>query len=381
MVINLTYRPKIYFTSNVFSDKKIGANEKISENLRKTITNLWQQLEKISEVNLFNGRFPTKVQIKEGLKKYDPDILGCHLSHEISSEILKSSKIFAVSTSTAGYNHIQRTEQDDILITHTPGVLHETVADYTIAIIMANLRNLIDLHDYVWNNKWTSDDKWDLDQSLSSVITEKILGIIGLGEIGKELVKKLYPWGLKILYYDINQKKDFENQYPLIEFRQNIEEIFRESDIISLHIPLSRSTENLINRGLLKLMKKDALLVNTARGGVLELDTLLDMLEKKKIQINIAFDVFPIEPIDKITLNRFRKIKNEQPNIRMILIPHNASADANTRAKMNILFLKDIIKIIKSCSIEDLKDIHIIPEHIKQLTKKQWRIYNYWGRK
>ncbi len=105
------------------------------------------------------------------------------------------------------------------------------------------------------------------------------------------------------------------------------------------------------------------------------------MLENKEIQINIAFDVFPTEPIDSKTLARLKKIKRDQPNIRMILIPHNASADANTRGKMNILFLKDIIGIVESSSIEDLEEIHIIPEHKKQLKEKKWRIYNYWGKK
>ena len=377
----MTYRPKIYFTSNVFSDKEIGSNEKISETLRKKIINLWQQLDKISEVNIFNGRFPSEAQIKKEVENFNPDILGCHLSHIISSDVLKNSNIFVVSTSTAGYNHIQRVEEDDILITHTPGVLHETVADYTVALIMANLRNLLDLHNYVWNEKWTPNDKWDLDQSLSSIITDKTLGIIGLGEIGKGVVKRLSPWGVKILYYDIRQMKDFEKDYPLIEFRENIEDIFRKSDIISIHVPLNGHTENLVDKNLLKLMKKDSLLINTARGGVLDLENLVNMLENKEIQINIAFDVSPIEPIDSKTLARLKKIKIAQPNIRMILIPHNASSDANTRAKMNILFLKDIIKIIKSSSIEDLKEIHIIHEHKNQLTEKKWRIYKYWGKK
>jgi len=381
VIMNKIYRPKVYFTSKVFTYKEIGSNEKISGFLRKTIRDLWNHLDRISEVKIFNGRFPTEEQIKKELDTFNPCILGCHLSHNISSEILRSSNLFAVSTSTAGYDHIQRTEKDDIIITHTPGVLHETVADYTIAIIMANLRNLIDLHKYLWDNKWTSDDKWDLDKSLSSVITDKTLGIIGLGEIGKEVVKKLYPWGVKILYNDNNQKKDFEKYFPLIEFKENIEEIFRISDIISLHIPLNQSTEKLINRNLLKLMKKDSLLVNTARGGILDLETLLDMLEKKEIKINFAFDVFSTEPIDSFTLNRLKKIKKDQPDIRMIFIPHNASADANTRAKMVIIFLKDIIKIIKSSSIEDLKKINIIPEHKNQLAEKNWRIHKYWRKK
>jgi glyoxylate reductase len=374
-------KPKVYFTSNVFSEREIGSNELISETLRKNIRNLWQELEKISELKVFNGRFPTEEQILSDVKKYNPDLLGCHLSHQIPSNILENSKIFAIATSTAGFNHIQRTELDDILITHTPGVLHETVADYTIAIIMTNLRNLIDLHNYVWNNLWTPEDKWDLDQSLSSLISDKILGIVGLGEIGKELVKKLSSWGIKILYYDLRQMKEFEKEYPILEYREKIEDVFKESDIVSIHVPLNKHTEKLVSRDLLKLMKKNALLVNTARGGVLDLETLLFMLENKEIQINLAFDVFPVEPLDIKTLERMKKIKEIQPGIRMILIPHNASADANTRGKMDSIFLQDIINIIKSSSIEDLSQVHIIPEHKKQIRDKEWRIFNYWEKK
>lgn len=377
----MTYKPKVFFLSNVFTDKEIGSNEKVSENLRQTIKKLWQQLYTISEVKIFDGRFPTQHQIKNIIINFNPDILGCHLSHKISKEILYNSKIFAISTSTAGYNHIQRTEQDDILLTHTPGILHKTVADYTISIIMASLRNIVDLHNYVWENQWNAENKWDLDQSLSSVISDKKIGIIGLGEIGKELVKKLYPWRIEIQYYDIIQMKRFEKDFPLIEFKENIEDIFRESDIISLHLPLNKNTENLVNRDLLKLIKKDALLVNTARGRVLNLEDLIDMLEKRELQINLALDVFPMEPIDEKTLRRLKKIKQDQPNLRIILLPHNASANANVRANMNILFLQDIINLIKSLSIEDLHDINIIPEHKKQLSNKEWRIFNYWGKK
>ncbi|MHA2398827.1 MAG: 2-hydroxyacid dehydrogenase [Promethearchaeota archaeon] len=302
----MPYKPKVYFTSNVFTVEQIGTNGAISENIRDEIKQLWQDLTNISEVKVFNGRFPTLNQIQEDIKIFNPDILGCHLSHTITSDILEKSRVFAISTSTAGFNHIHRTQDDDILITHTPGVLHETVADYTIAIIMANLRNLVDLHNYVWDNQWTPDDKWDLDQSLSSVITNKVLGIVGLGEIGKELVRKLSPWGLRIIYYDIKQMKDFERNFHTLEFRKNIEDLFKEADIISLHIPLNNYTEKIVNRDLLSLMKKNSLLINTARGPILDLTTLLDMLEKKEITINIAFDVFPIEPLKKETLERFK---------------------------------------------------------------------------
>lgn len=172
--------------------------------------------------------------------------------------------------------------------------------------------------------------------------------------------------------------KEFEKIYPNIGFKDKIEEIFQESDIISLHIPLNKFTEKIINRDLLKLMKKNALLVNTARGLVLDFNALLDLLEKKEIQINLALDVFPIEPIDIETLKRLNKIKKIQPEIRILLLPHNASADANTRGKMVVMFLMNIIKIIKSKSLEDLREIHLIPEQKSEISKKNWRIYNYW---
>ena len=381
LVMNMTYKPKVFLTSNVFSAMEIGSNETISVNIRNDIKKLWKELDQISELKIFNGRFPSEDQININIKEFKPDIIGCHLSHSLNSEILENSSIFAISTSTAGYNHIQKTIKDDIIITHTPGVLHETVADYTIAIIMTNLRNLVDLHNYIWDNQWTLDDKWDLDQSLSSVITSKVLGIVGLGEIGKELIRRLYPWGIKILYYDIKQMNDFEQDFPSLEFKENIEDVFRESDIVTIHVPLNKHTEKMVNRDLLKLMKKNALLVNTARGPVLDLESLLEMLETNEIQINIAFDVFPIEPLDNKTVERFKKIKQQRTEIRMILIPHNASADADTRGKMNILFLQDIISIINSSSLEDLNVVHIIPEHKKQLKDKEWRIFNYWEKK
>ena len=304
----MSQKPKVYFTSKVFTPQIIGSNEKINSSIRKEISDLWKKLQEIAEVKIFEERFPSLEEIKRDISSFNPQFLGCHLSHSITKEMLIHSEIVAISTSTAGYNHIERTEDDDIIITHTPGVLHETVADYTIALIMANLRNIVDLHNYVWNGKWIKDDKWDLDQQLSSVISHKTIGIVGMGEIGSEVLKKLYPWGLKIIYYDIRKREDLEQKFPGIEFKTSLNDIFKEADIISLHVPLNKHTQNLINQNLLKLMKNNSLLINTARGGVLNLEDMLNLLENREIQINFALDVFPEEPIDRETLERFKKI-------------------------------------------------------------------------
>ncbi|MEJ2296514.1 MAG: 2-hydroxyacid dehydrogenase, partial [Candidatus Lokiarchaeota archaeon] len=335
-------------------------------------------LEKIATTEIYDGRFPDKIEIESYIDHYNPIILGCHLSHSISAKVLEKSNLIAICTATAGYNHIEQPENNKVLITHTPGVLYEAVADYTLALIMSSLRNLIDLHNSVWNGNWTSSEKWDMDQKLSKSLKNQILGIVGLGEIGSEVAKKLQTFDLRILYYDIQQRKQLEKVLPHLEYVSNLRDLFAEADIISLHIPLNRKTENLIDRKLLKIMKHNSLLVNTARGKILNINHFLDLLERKEISVNFAFDVYPEEPINKDVLKRIKAIKRSQPDLRMILMPHNASADANTRGKMVILFLEDIVKLLQSKGIQDLKDVHIIPEQRIKLQEINWRIKNYW---
>ncbi|MFW9929119.1 MAG: 2-hydroxyacid dehydrogenase [Candidatus Thorarchaeota archaeon] len=371
-------KPRVFFTSNVFTANEVGDNKSIDQDIRGSIKKLWSLLEKIADIEIYNGRFPDKIEIETFVNQYDPIILGCHLSHSISAKLLEKSNLIAICTATAGYNHIEQSENNNVLITHTPGVLYETVADYTIALIMSNLRNLIDLHNSVWNGNWTPSEKWDMDQKLSQSLKNQVLGIVGLGEIGSEVAKKLQNFDLKVLYYDIQRNEQLEHVLPHLEYVSNLKELFAEADIISLHVPLNKNTENLIDYELLKIMKYNSLLVNTARGKILNLNHFLDLLERKEISVNFAFDVYPEEPINKETLKRIKAIKKSQPDLRMILMPHNASADANTRGKMVILLLEDIIKLIQSKGVQDLNDVHIIPEQRNKLQEINWRIKGYW---
>ena len=109
-------------------------------------------------------------------------------------------------------------------------------------------------------------------------------------------------------------------------------------------------------------MKKGALLVNTARGPIVNFEALLLLLESNEISINLAFDVFENEPLDEDILHRFHLVHKDHPELKFIFIPHNASADADTRAQMAIMFLSDIIALATSTSGEDLKSIRMIPE-------------------
>ncbi len=374
-------KPKVYLTSNVFTPSQIGSNEKISEKIRNKIKVLWGKLESLAELKIFDGHFPSEEQIKADIDSFNPNLIGCHLSHSITKDMLEHENIFAVLTSTAGYNHIKRPETDDVLVTHTPGVLYETVADYTIALIMASLRNLIELNRYVWDGNWTSEDKWDLDQNLSSVINNKVVGIIGLGEIGTELMKRLYVLGVNIQYFDLERSIELEKLHPGLEYQTDLQDLFRECDIVTLHVPLTDSTRHLIDTELLKEMKRNALLVNTARGAVIDFEDLLRLLESNEIQINLALDVYPEEPLDPKILERFKKIKEENPQMRIILMPHNASADADTRGQMDILFLEDLITLIESDNLYEVEKARLIPEHEAKLQNTDWRILKYWKQK
>ena len=373
-------KPKVYLASPVFIE--LAKNRRVSEANKNRIEALWKELHQIAEVKVAGKRFPTDEEIRKEMIEWGANIVGCHLSHPISKEIQSNPNLYAVCTSTAGYNHIQMV--DGVLYTHTPGVLHRTVADFTLSIILANLRNIVGLHIFVWDGNWKAGQKWDLDENLSMTMDNLTLGIVGLGEIGREIIKRIGPWGIKIVYYDLFRNQEFEKLYPNLKFEADLKVIFSTCDIVSLHIPLNDKTKHSINKELLKLMKPYSLLVNTARGGILKTEDLLELLESGQAKINCSFDVYENEPLDQPTLLRFKKIAKKDPELRFVFIPHNASADADTRAEMDIMILSDIIALLKSKGPKDLKSIRLIPE-LRYLQKEEnfndyfsFRIKQHW---
>jgi glyoxylate reductase len=265
-----------------------------------------------------------------------------------------------VCTATAGYNHIVRVP--GVLVTHTPGVLQKAVAEYTLALILSGLRQIPARHAHVWNQGWRPGDRWDMDAFLGASLGNLTLGILGLGEIASELVRLTAPWNLRILYHSRKRKPGLEQTHPNLTWSPDLETVFRQSDILSLHLPLTRETRCLVNRDRLSLMKRGALLVNTARGDVVDLDALLDLLESGKAHLHLALDVFPEEPPPAGVIERFRSIAARRPDLGFILLPHTASADADTRAAMTSMMLDDLMGLIRARVPEDLGGLHLIPE-------------------
>ncbi len=352
---------KIFLTSTVF--REISQNTKISPEIQQKIRKLWDEVTQIAEVIEYPGRFPAPEEIEKNVLEKHIDLIGCHLSHPLSKDLLERSQVFAVCTSTAGFNHIGTVDDDSILITHTPGVLHETVADFTIAMVMSNLRNLVNHHDFVWSGEWTPEERWDLDQKLVQTLDNLTLGIVGMGEIGMEVIRRVSPWGVKIVYFDPVRKSEFEKGFSNVSYFDNIDKVFENADVLSLHLPLNPKTKGIVNRELLLKLKDNAVLVNTARGPVINFEHLLEILEKREKQIHIAFDVYDPEPISPEILARFHKIKDQNPDLRVVFVPHNASANADTRGKMAIMLFEDLIRLTRASSFKELQGCRFIPRH------------------
>jgi len=382
MVEKMVTHPKIYLTSPVF--REIANHQKVSQDKKEEIEQLWRELHEVADVIVDSNRFPSEQRIYDVVKQNDIDFIGCHISHPITKLILEIPSLKAVCTSSMGFNHIF--PYPGILVTHTPSIMDKTVAELAIGIIIANLRNIVGLHNYLWNGKWDPDLKWDLDENLNKSLDNLTLGIIGLGEIGREVVRRLYPWGIKIIYFDINRNQDFEAKFPNLTFNDKMQDIFKVADIISLHIPLNKSTHGIIDSSLLKQMKKNALLVNTARGAIINFPDLIRLLKSKDISINLAFDVFEPEPIPQDTLSEFKKIIIDRPELRFVFIPHSGSSDADTRTQMSIVLLSNLIQLSKSEKLENITDLKLIPsqrmfKNINNSTLekiKKYRILKWW---
>jgi glyoxylate reductase len=370
--------PKVYLASPVF--REIADNPRVSVKYKFLINKVWSNLNTAAEVIVAESRFPSAEEIKQAVSQKEADFIGCHIGHSIGEEIVSIPSVKAVSTSNVGWNHIHL--HPGVIVTNTPGVLAGTIADYTVSLILANLRNITGLNQYVWNGHWKPGEKWDLDRHITKNTENLTYGILGIGEIGREVVNRVAPWGIHIAYHDIFQSAEMEEKYPNLNYYEDVEQLFKIADILSIHIPLDESTRHFVGERLLRLMRPRALLVNTARGGIIDFEALIRLLKSKEIAIHLAFDVYEEEPISAEMLDRFRQINAERPDLRFIFTPHSATADADTRARMAATMLSNLNSLVRSTSVKDIKELNLIPP--LAFVKKEprmlddYRIFRWW---
>lgn len=258
------------------------------------------------------------------------------LTDRIDGELLDAApRLRVVSNYAVGFDNIDvpAATARGVVITNTPGVLTETVADFAMALILATARRIVEADKYTRAGKWQS---WMPMLFLGPDIHHATLGLVGLGRIGAAVAKRARGFDMKLLYYDVIRRADLERDLEL-EFT-SLEDVLRRSDFVSIHTPLTTETRHLIGARELRMMKKTAILVNTARGPIVDTQALGEALAAGVIAA-AGLDVFEIEPIAK-----------DHPLLRLdnvVAIPHIASASIETRAKMGTMAAENLLSTLE----------------------------------
>ena len=285
-------------------------------------------------------RVLSKKELIKYLKIKPYDAVLCLLTDKIDGDVFDAApnaKIFA--NYAAGFDNIdmETAKKRNIMVTNTPGVLSEAVAEHAVALMLAIGRRIVESDKFIRAGKYKG---WAPMLFLGDGIFGKTVGIIGLGRIGTKTAHIVSQgFGAKIIYYDIRKNEEFEKEFPhgSIEFKPNIDEVLKEADFVSIHLPLTEQTKHIINKEKLAMMKPSAYLVNTSRGLIIDEAALAEALKNKIIK-GVALDVFENEP--KISKGLF-KMDN------VVLTPHTASATEETRSKMAEIAAQNIIEALE----------------------------------
>lgn len=273
-------------------------------------------------------------------KAKNADALVTLLTDPIDKEILEEAKrLKIISQYAVGIDNIdiETATRLGIYVTNTPGVLANAVADLTWALILGITRRIVETDKFVRTGSWEfSGAGWHPTMMLGMELRGKKLGIIGLGSIGTEVAKKARCFGMQVIYYSKRRKRELEDKYGFKYV--DLETLLKESDVISIHVPLTKETELMIGEKELRLMKKTAYLINTSRGRVIDEDALLRALKDGWIA-GAALDVFWEEPLPK-----------SHPLINLdnvILTSHVGSATVETRERMAEMVADNLIAFYK----------------------------------
>jgi glyoxylate reductase len=266
----------------------------------------------------------------------DKDGLICHIISTIDDDVLAAAPGLKVVANVAvGYNNIDvaAARRRGVVVTNTPDVLTETTADFAWALLMAAARRIVEADHYARSGQWTT---WKWDLLWGADIHGKTLGVVGFGRIGRAVARRAGGFGMRVLYCD-TIRADAAAEQQLNATPTDLDTLLRESDFVSLHALLSPETRHLINARTLRLMKKTAILVNAARGPVVDEAALAKALAEGWIA-GAGLDVFEQEPTIHPGLLPLRNVT---------LAPHIASASHETRVGMARLAVRNCLAVLE----------------------------------
>lgn len=265
----------------------------------------------------------------------EADALICLLSEKIDREVLeKASRLKVISNYAVGYNNIDvdLASKMGIYVTNTPDVLTEATADLAWALLFAAARRVVEGDKIVREGHFTG---WAPDLLLGAEVYGKTLGVIGLGRIGEAVAKRARGFDMKTVYWSRERKPDVEKRCGL-EYH-TLEELLKESDFISLNVALTPETNHFISKKEFSLMKKNAILINTARGPVVDEEALVKALKEGQIKA-AGLDVFEKEPKIHPGLLALTNV---------VMAPHVGSGTEETRSMMSQMVAENVLIALK----------------------------------
>jgi glyoxylate reductase len=295
---------------------------------RKLPSSVLEKLSAIADVDVYTGEAAIPYDELRA-RVVGKDALVCLLTDTVDRALLDATPTLKVVANVAvGFNNIDvaYARSRGIVVTNTPDVLSESVADFTWALILSITRRLSEGERLVRRGEWKG---WAFDLLLGSELRGKQLGLIGVGRIGRAVASRASAFGMSVAY---TSRRELEG----VGSSMSLDRLLVSSDIVSLHVPLTPETKHLIDKRALARMKRSAYLINTARGPVVDEEALAWALQQNLLA-GAALDVYEHEPVVHPDLLRLENV---------LLVPHLASGTTETRTAMADLAVNNVIAVL-----------------------------------
>ena len=275
---------------------------------------------------------PAPSALREGLCQADAAIVT--LGDLIDAETIRvATRLKILANYAVGYNNIDlaAARQRGLIVTNTPDVLTDATADLTWALLLATARRVVEGDALVRSNRWTG---WSPTQLLGAEVSGKTLGIIGMGRIGQAVAQRAVGFRMPVRYHtrQLMATASLPREW---EYR-SLQDILGEADVVTIHVPLTPATHHLIGARELAWMRPTALLINTARGPIVDEGALVEAL-KTGIIAGAGLDVYEQEPALHSALVQLKQV---------VLLPHLGSATVHARVQMGLVCLENIEAVL-----------------------------------
>jgi len=308
------------------------------------------------------GEIPSLKELTEAVRR--ADVLICRGTQDVPRKVLTANPdLRGVANYGVGYDSVDVASATElgIPVTNTPGVLTETTADLAWALLMATARWIPQAHNFTLSGEWKAGGRtfMGLDIGPGGSNRPKVLGIVGFGRIGQAVARRSRGFKMKVIAYDPPLKGLIEKTKG-VTYRE-LGALLKESDFVSIHCPLIKDTHHLIGERELGLMKPTAILINAARGPIVDEKALLAALKQKKIAA-AGLDVFEWEP--KLTPG-LTKLDN------VVLLPHIGSATNDTREQMAVVAAMNGVAMLQGKRPKNIVNPQILgsSEYLRRIGK------------